>query len=326
MPVTVADRIAAGNDYVARHIYALEAEAVNTLYDAYRRAYDDMIREINAAFAQLGGNTWNTQHLAYRRALLQQIEQRMTALDGESAELISQYLTDGLQAGYYGTGWLLDAAVYDKLGVSLQLPPLLPTEAIRAQVLAPYEGVTFVERFADNRTEFVLRIKRALAQSQIEGDTVFRAQKRLARELGIEIGRRTKAERASNRAAFARTEMIARTELLRAANNGALAVYERNQDVLKGWEWKTALDERVCPQCAPLDGKQFVFGSRQMTPPIHPRCRCTSLPVLINKRLQDEIAGPRVTFPEWAARKGLTRNEYGQAFNLRGKDAPRKAA
>ena len=37
--------------------------------------------------------------------------------------------------------------------------------------------------------------------------------------------------------------------------------------------WATAEDERVCPECAPLDGLVWPDGEGS-APPLHPSCRC----------------------------------------------------
>lgn len=37
--------------------------------------------------------------------------------------------------------------------------------------------------------------------------------------------------------------------------------------------WRTAEDERVCPECAPLDGLVWPEGDGP-APPVHPSCRC----------------------------------------------------
>lgn len=97
-----------------------------------------------------------------------------------------------------------------------------------------------------------------------------------------------------------RAMMIARTEIVRASNYGALSSYKQS-GVVQGKEWLTAQDEKVCPYCGGLNGKVLglsesylpvggilEFDGRSMTnnyldvqaPPVHPRCRCTILPVL----------------------------------------------
>lgn len=84
-----------------------------------------------------------------------------------------------------------------------------------------------------------------------------------------------------------RAEVIARTEVLRASNFATVEAYKQS-GVVKGKEWLTALDERVCPTCQPLDGKIVEVNKEFKTdvgdldyPPAHPSCRCTTIPVIV---------------------------------------------
>jgi len=84
-----------------------------------------------------------------------------------------------------------------------------------------------------------------------------------------------------------RAEIIARTELVRAYNQGNLenikmAGIEKKQ-------WVTGHDERTCPICKPMDGQVRKVGEpfvgklpngkevRVMAPPIHCQCRCVTI-------------------------------------------------
>ena len=326
MPHTVADRINAGNEYVVSHMYSLEAQTVRELYRAYEVAYREMRESLEAVFRDIvNGGSWSVQNVAARDLLMRQISRQLLALDTAQANLTLDSMINAYNGSLAGTGYVLDMSVFSAMGMNTATLPLLPNEAIRAQLLAPYAGMTLGERFNNNRVEFELAMKRALVQSQIQGETVYQAQKRIAAVLGVQIGRRTKADRANNRAMFARTEMIARTEILRASNNGSMAVYKANRDVLRGWTWTAARDSRVCPRCAPLDGKTFKFGERAQ-PPEHVMCRCVATPALIDRRLENAIAGEREPFTEWAAKRGLSYNVYGQAYQLRAQKPPIKKA
>jgi SPP1 gp7 family putative phage head morphogenesis protein len=79
-----------------------------------------------------------------------------------------------------------------------------------------------------------------------------------------------------------RTETIARTEILRASNEGRREAWEQGvQDGFIGADWvkvwSTEFDARTCDECSPLDGEtvrvldDFPWGD----PPLHPNCRCT---------------------------------------------------
>lgn len=83
-----------------------------------------------------------------------------------------------------------------------------------------------------------------------------------------------------------RADVIARTETMRAANQGQLEAWDQaeEQGLLTGdekKEWIVTPDDRLCPICEPLDGEQVdrdgtfnVEGEEIDGPPAHPRCRC----------------------------------------------------
>src|SRR3990167_10947262 len=268
-----------------------------------------MASRLRNVAAQCGaGETWSASDLAFRartEAVLAQIGSELESLNNAAMDATLRARVRGYQAGYYGGAWQSEEGL--RSGLPLEIP-ILPTDAIRAAILEPYIGLTFVDRFLDARAEFERIVRRAIVESQIEGESIYLAQKRLADALGVDIGRRTAAARAANNAYFYRTELIARTEILRASNNGALAIYGRNQDALRGWSWTASRDERVCPVCGALDGQQFRFGGQHLPPPTgsRPRCRCTPTPVLINAALEERIVGKRQTYREWAAGRGIT--------------------
>ena len=75
----------------------------------------------------------------------------------------------------------------------------------------------------------------------------------------------------------ARATTLARTETMKAFNQGALTQYDKHG--ITEVEWLTAHDERTCDECGPLDGERFpIDGAPDM--PLHPNCRCTVLPVI----------------------------------------------
>ena len=98
-----------------------------------------------------------------------------------------------------------------------------------------------------------------------------------------------------------RTELIARTETNWAYNEGAVDGYKQS-GVVKAKEWLTAQDDRLCEFCEPMNGKivdvdkswfktgeefegneggVLSFSYEDVGhPPLHPRCRCTIIPVL----------------------------------------------
>lgn len=81
-------------------------------------------------------------------------------------------------------------------------------------------------------------------------------------------------------------EQVAITETTRAEGlfSEALSARLNEQGIETQIRWVTAEDERVCPICAPLDGKLkkdggwiTPKGELITQPPSHPRCRCQSI-------------------------------------------------
>lgn len=108
-----------------------------------------------------------------------------------------------------------------------------------------------------------------------------------------------------------RSIRIARTEVLKATNQATLEAYKQS-GVVTGKEWFTALDEKVCQWCAPMQGRvkaldndYFIQGESFVgkeggkinfeiddvsAPPLHPMCRCTLIPITISARTGKPIA------------------------------------
>lgn len=73
-----------------------------------------------------------------------------------------------------------------------------------------------------------------------------------------------------------RAKTLARTEIVYAHAEGQLDQFERQgEDVELLAEWSTAGDDRVCDQCAPLEGVVMTVHEARGILPRHPNCRCT---------------------------------------------------
>lgn len=83
-------------------------------------------------------------------------------------------------------------------------------------------------------------------------------------------------------------ERIVRTSLISTQNAARNAVYEANDDVLKGVQWLATLDTRTCPICRALSGKVWTVPDHRPVghntpwpgPLAHWQCRCTQVPVV----------------------------------------------
>jgi len=280
---------------VRRRIYGLDQQEARALYDLYLQTYRQMAGTLSMAYGSDG-----SPDVTRRAQLLRQIEAEMGTLAQQVGISMDEAIVAAYQQGYAGRAWALDQATNPN--VRVRFHPLLPTNAVRAALLQPYMGTPWHEELGYNFAEYTTRIRRSVTTSLMQGEGMAQAQRRLRDELGVVTDRRKGFRRN-----FARTLMISRTEVMRASNLGALAVYEQNADILSGWEWLATKDERTCPICGALDGKRYKFDDPQMQPPSgsHIGCRCTVAPVLKDEALMDEVAGVRETYSDWAARNGM---------------------
>jgi hypothetical protein len=95
---------------------------------------------------------------------------------------------------------------------------------------------------------------------------------------------------------------LVRTSTQSVAQNARLEVLKANSDVVKGWEWLTALDSQVCRLCAPYSQQAWTLEGKRMQgtrlpypgpPPLHPNCRCQVLVIVKEYRALANAKGPQ---------------------------------
>ena len=98
---------------------------------------------------------------------------------------------------------------------------------------------------------------------------------------GMDSARATKrAEKYADKLLRSRSKTIARTEAMRASNEGQAQLWQqaRAKGLLDSTAMKVWITADPCPICAPLEGETVpmdgVFSVGQ-DPPLHPNCRCT---------------------------------------------------
>ena len=132
-----------------------------------------------------------------------------------------------------------------------------------------------LQLLGDVTTELAAGIKRTIAQGVLTGKSI----PEVARDIGKVLKDKNafrKAGKTVFKSAQHRATVIARTETLRAHNEGRKAFY---RDVgIQKVKWLTASDERACVVCTGLDGK--VFKVEEDPGLCHPCCRCSRIAVI----------------------------------------------
>ncbi len=167
-----------------------------------------------------------------------------------------------------------------------QVPPLSETGGISAAMNNPIHldriGLLFTRTFNELKgitDAMAQQISRVLAQGLADG----LAPATLARQLTAVIGSGLGLTDTLGRfiPAQRRATILARTEIIRAHSEATLQEF-RNwgvAGVTVEVEFATAGDNRVCQQCANLEGSIFTIEQASGIIPVHAQCRCAWLPV-----------------------------------------------
>lgn len=164
------------------------------------------------------------------------------------------------------------------------------------------DGSNFSKRLWDeNRPELVNQLNTKFTQGIIRGE---------APEVIIKAI--TKAMNASYNA----VSRVIITESAYFAGRGRLDTYK--QLGVERYQFLVSLDERTCDICGPLDGKDFAVTDEQAGinyPPIHPRCRCTTVPFFNDEFTEGEMRAARgANGKTYQVPAGMTYGEWKRKY------------
>ena len=124
------------------------------------------------------------------------------------------------------------------------------------------DGKHFSDRIWDDKNKLIATLNEGLANIIITGKNPNDLKEFIMDQFNV---------------SFRRADTIVRTEL---AHIETVAAQERYKEYgVEEWEIYVSDDERLCDECASMDGKTYPIDS---TPPVplHVNCRCTMLPIV----------------------------------------------
>lgn len=282
-----------------RRINGIWAELLPIL----RRVERDLIEKIEDGVGPRGG-TFRSQ-----RAQRLLIEVRKI-IEGGAAEFEKRLVEKGLEAGKV-----------EEVATLRSLETLVPVrvewvapaaEALAAiAVTQPFtEDGAILKSFVKGWSESLIeKVQGQIRMGLVEGEGVETIRRRIEADV-LEGGTGTL------RRARQKARAIVRTYANHVTSVAREEVYKANSDVIEAEVWTATLDDRTCPSCGALDGREFPIGKGPRTP-LHAACRCLRRPkikgrdALIRAGLLSEgsrasIDGPvpaNMTFPEWLKRQ-----------------------
>lgn len=295
-----------------RAVFEAENESVN----AAARLYADMyanIRDVadNAASAlSVRKIEQNRRGQQWRRAVVDAVDNMLPTFKAEVAANALRYATRGYLLNYYGRAWQLA-----EMGGQLPQFTLIDeqqaaqtvvqhiTEDVYGDLVRDLLGRDFRDYFGPQLDDMVARIQSSLYTGMVEGEGISDIMRRVRDTMGVSTDRRAFIRggvlNKTRRANFNTIQTLTRTVVNKASNDGAIALYRQNADVVTGYTWITARDERVCPTCLPLNGTRYALND-SYRPPAHPNCRCAIIPDVVDDwMVMPQDAAPDTTFVDF---------------------------
>lgn len=303
-----------------RKLYAVEADSVLRLSRLYASAYADLRNGAMARAEGVGVTTLGRDRLSsqWRTQFEQYANQRINTLHNEVIAEATRAATTATLGMYYGRLWMLDSMTSENTPINK--PAYQPLQEADRYDTAITEllGREWRAQYATEMDSLTVELRRAIGTGMTEGEGIPAIMRRVAGTMGVETDRRRGAvgsvERRGYRANFNRVQTLTRTMVNQVSNEGALAAYRANGDIIIGYEWLAALDERTCPICQRLNGKFFTRDDGYK-PPAHPNCRCTIIPVLNAVQMERPREMPPEQFTAWADGWGH-RREIADFMNM----------
>lgn len=166
-----------------------------------------------------------------------------------------------------------------RVGVKVAIETVIPTaNQVKAAIdIIPLsvKGVDagklvldIVEDFTPNETEKIIN---TIRQGYFEGEPTQTIVRRIAGNSKLNDGALAITKR--------NAETVVRTAIAHASSVAREETYNQNADLVEKYEIVATLDSKTSVTCRYYDGKKFIVG-KGPRPPLHPRCRSTTVPVL----------------------------------------------
>ena len=261
-------------DRVRRRLLAIDGVLAAGMIDAYGAIWVRISREVDVLLEQIMGQQMTfaqvQQVQRYQTLLLEararveryaaMAEGNITAVQRQMVSL-SQASVRGIVDAALPPG--VDTVALTRVGVQWVR---LPAEAFEMFVGIAGDGSPLANLLAPLGQEASIGIREELR----DGIALGRGPRETARLIRQRFGM-----------PLTRSLNIARTETLRAFRESSRLQYAANSNIVRGWERRSARDDRVCGACLALDGERY-----EVEEPInaHPGDRCAMVPVTIGYR------------------------------------------
>lgn len=194
------------------------------------------------------------------QALQTQVELRMMELFSSQRDVLRDHLQERYTDTYYRTVY----AVSQQADVASTFARIDP-QTIERILAVPWVGSEFSSRIWADKDKLTRELMQTLSRGFVRGDSLDRMTKEFAQRMGV---------------SESRAATLIHTESAHMAAEAAEQGYRETG--VQSYRFEAALDLKTCAVCGALDQREFPLAEHETGinyPPLHPRCRCTTVPV-----------------------------------------------
>ena len=252
------------------------------------------------------------------QALQTQVELRMMELFGSQRDVLRDHLQERYTDTYYRTVY----AVSQQADVASTFARIDP-QTVEKILATPWVGSEFSSRIWADKDKLTRELMQTLSRGFVRGDSLNRMTKEFAQRMGV---------------SESRAATLIHTESAHMAAEAAEQGYRETG--VQSYQFEAALDLKTCAVCGALDQREFSLAEHETGinyPPLHPRCRCTTVPVtefqIGSKRAarnpatgKTEYVEKKLTYEEWRKKyveENADKNEWEEYQRILGEKAPK---
>ena len=252
------------------------------------------------------------------QALQTQVELRMRELFGSQRDVLRDHLQERYTDTYYRTVY----AVSQQADVASTFARIDP-QTVEKILAVPWLGSEFSSRIWADKDKLLRELTQTLSRGLVRGDSLDRMTKEFAKRMSV---------------SESRAAVLIHTESAHMAAEAAEQGYRETG--VQSYRFEAALDLKTCAVCSALDQREFPLAEHETGinyPPLHPRCRCTTVPVtefrIGSKRAarnpatgKTEYVEKKLTYEEWRKKyveEDADKTEWEEYQRVLGEKAPK---
>lgn len=278
-----------------------------TEYKVWRKQLDEYMQEwkqLKRTAPVEAKKLWLEIETLSARSRISRLDTIRTQIDIELSKVSSE-AAESTRKTLYGVYGDTYKEVVEDLGVK----SMFSESMVKAVIDRPWSGANYSSRLWGNSEKLARVLKQEVTTGMIQG-----------------INLKTMGKRISDRIAGAKkndVERLLRTEVNYTMNQATLDGYKDAK--IEKYTFDATLDSRTSQICAGLNGETFELSKAVVGvnyPPMHPRCRSTTTPVIdfeaLGKQLQRKEESDKLTEEEFlAVRKYIGGQSYALNGSLR---------